>query len=100
MKDEHKAKCFTALLDAARQLEELSDTMQSANLTFTALGVKVVLFRAMPDGSLAHVDYLMAWEEIFLTKFNLLTELIIDMHSKLIDATPTRNPLRKGRSDE
>lgn len=99
MNDEHKLKCFAALLDAAHRLEELPG-LQSAHLTFTTLGVKVVLFRALPDGSLAHVEYTMAWEEIALTQFDLLDELVTDMHAKLIGAVPAvRNPLKQGPPD-
>lgn len=87
MKDDHKAKCFTALLDAACRLEELPG-LQSAHLTFAPLGVKLTMFRVMPDGAMAHVEYLMAWEEIALTQFDLLDDLVTDVHAKLMAATP------------
>lgn len=85
MTEPDKAKCFTALLAAARRLDALHN-IETSHLTITPMGAKVVMFRTMPDGSLAHVDYLMAWDEIVLTKFDLLDSLISDMHEKLLVA--------------
>ncbi len=82
MQETDKAKCFTALLAAARRLDAMHD-IETSHLTVKPTGVKLVMIRVMPDGGHAHVDYLMAWEEIALTKFDLLDSLVTDMHAKL-----------------
>lgn len=84
MLDTDKAKCFDALQSAAERLTgEEFEFLKSSQLVFSTLGVTLVMFLELPDGSVAHAEYLMAWEEIHLTKFDLLDKLVTDMSNAM-----------------
>ncbi len=88
MRDADKVTTFNALMAAAHKLneDERFAGLAGTHLTVTALGLKVVMIRHMPDGQMASAEYILAWDEIALTKFDILDRLIEEMYTKLMAA--------------
>ena len=86
MKDTDKIKCFDILMDAAARLElgTAYKELAGVHMNVGTMGVTLTMLRDMPNGDTASAQHLLAWEEIALTKFDMLNMLIVEMYGEIM----------------
>lgn len=85
MEEKEKLRCFAILMKAAARIEIGPITeLAGCHLNVGTMGVTLTMLRDMPDGSSASAQHILAWEEIALTNFDMLDELIGTMYGELM----------------